>query len=1087
MTASRITVEFISSSGKKNINEDLHLRSMGVEGLQLIVKSLLSRVGLTVRSTQEELRVDSKRENAFDDDGLENVEDTSIVGEPVVSIVETFDKKLKLQEEIENGILKFNLHPMKGIKYLCSAGHLKLDPKDVAEFLHTYQDKLDKTMIGELLGREREYENGFAYSVLNEYVEWMDFSDLRFDKAIRYFLHGFRLPGEAQKIDRIMEKFAERYYLQHKDEFASADMAFILAFSTIMLQTNLHNPAIRDDKRMTKEQFIKQNKGISTDGELSDELLVEIYDHIAAEPISINQESKKAKKEEPNSSFVVFQSANDKRKKDAFNSERLEMVRAGEAMIRQGKKRVSVFMRSTVAEESYVRPMFELVWPSIIGVVSQMLETTDESKLIELSLSCLQCSIQLSCRLDHSVARKTMIHVLSKFTTLETVREMKQKNVQCIKLLLDIALSEGEYLEESWLLVLQHVSQLARLQLFACGGQTDDMFFSESGNGKKTMRFSVPERSQNGQSDALTKLFMGPSKAEVNRLVEETNSELISREIDSLLLDRIFLSSTNLSAGMVMHFVRSLCEVSMSEISSSSSMNSLKGKDFSFDMSSPRIFSLQKLVEVADYNMTSRSRVDWSNIWKYLADHFTNVGLQDNLALAMYAIDSLKQLSIKFLQKSELSNFNFQRIFLKPFEVIIAKSGNVETKDLVLRCIDIMIRTCAVNIRSGWKSIFNIVEVAANQPSHEIAKFGFDILEVLLGKHFNLLLNDFVELMNSLVVFISSSHTELSLKAFNNLSKCAELLAHGSVVPVNGGGMDSHGDSAVKYTIEEDAAVFRLWWPLLLGLSTHVADVRVPVRCQALDTLSHILFKYGDIFSAQTWSVIFKGVLFPMIDSAKLDSTENGHATSIKVTFKQSWIGTMAKSVLQTCLELYMRFHSNDANAPLLPALLTMLQGCICQENEALAKMGLDGLRQLVLSKQASAITSQLNLVIDRFHRILSSLLVFEFLDVGKISFDTFPCIHLLKSLLFMRKHITADSAVASGLLYEMNNLQDNRIHTIYGWGNLGEVSCSILRITLSVLLVSFFSIYLFRKMFLLVGEFIWIGEEFCFVINMIL
>ena len=38
-------------------------------------------------------------------------------------------------------------------------------------------------------------------------------------------------------------------------------MAFILAFSTIMLQTNLHNPAIRDDKRMTREQFIKQNKG----------------------------------------------------------------------------------------------------------------------------------------------------------------------------------------------------------------------------------------------------------------------------------------------------------------------------------------------------------------------------------------------------------------------------------------------------------------------------------------------------------------------------------------------------------------------------------------------------------------------------------------------------------------------------------------------------------------------------------------------------------------------------------------------------------------------------------------------------------
>lgn len=42
----------------------------------------------------------------------------------------------------------------------------------------------------------------------------MDFTDMAFDEAIRHFLSGFRLPGEAQKIDRMMEKFAERFCLQ---------------------------------------------------------------------------------------------------------------------------------------------------------------------------------------------------------------------------------------------------------------------------------------------------------------------------------------------------------------------------------------------------------------------------------------------------------------------------------------------------------------------------------------------------------------------------------------------------------------------------------------------------------------------------------------------------------------------------------------------------------------------------------------------------------------------------------------------------------------------------------------------------------
>lgn len=197
-----------------------------------------------------------------------------------VNMVELFDKKQRLIEEIDNGILKFNLSPKKGLSYLYELGHVEKSPVGVASFLRTYQDRLDKTTVGEYLGREREYEGGFCLKVLHEYVEMMDFEGMAFDIAIRHFLSGFRLPGEAQKIDRLMEKFAERYFIQNRETFASADMAFILAFSTIMLQTNLHNPAIKDDKRMTKEQFIKQNKGISADGELPDTVrLTTHYDY----------------------------------------------------------------------------------------------------------------------------------------------------------------------------------------------------------------------------------------------------------------------------------------------------------------------------------------------------------------------------------------------------------------------------------------------------------------------------------------------------------------------------------------------------------------------------------------------------------------------------------------------------------------------------------------------------------------------------------------------------------------------------------------------------------------------------------------
>ena len=60
--------------------------------------------------------------------------------------------------------------------------------------------------------------------------------------------------------------------------------------------------------------------------------------------------------------------------------------------------------------------------------------------------------------------------------------------------------------------------------------------------------------------------------------------------------------------------------------------------------------------------------------------HFARVGCHRNPSVAMFAIDSLKQLSLKFLAKGELRNFQFQRLFLRPFELILANS-QVSTRD----------------------------------------------------------------------------------------------------------------------------------------------------------------------------------------------------------------------------------------------------------------------------------------------------------------------------------------------------------------------------------------------------------------------
>lgn len=960
------------------------MRTSGLAVLVTILRSLATSINLQSVSTITQKSPDDVKGNNSSVQTpeppaniFENSEETSSA-----NIVEAFDKKVKIQEEIEMGILRFNLSPMKGLKYLHGYGHINLEPKAVSSFLHQYQEKLDKTAVGDLLGREKEYESGFCYHVLSEYVEAIDFSMMTFDQAIRHFLRGFRLPGEAQKIDRIMEKFAERYYLQHRDQFASADMAFILAFSTIMLQTNLHNPAIRDDKRMTKDQFIKQNKGISSDGELSDDLLSNIYDNISAEPISFTTDVRKAKKDE--SAFVIFQSITDRKKKDAFNVERKEMVRVGEALIKQNKKRNSNFVTKVSSNnESFVKPMFELVWPPIVGVVSHLLESFDDQNIIELCVEAFQFSIGLSCRLDCYIARNTFINALTKFTSLDTVREMKSKNILCIKLVLQVGVHDGDYLDESWTPVLQCISLLSRLQTVGCGIQTDEIYLSESNsvidrNGRKSVRQNSDKFGLNSSlSDPFSKLFSGPTKAETNRLIEEANAEIVLKDVDPILIDRVFLNSVNLSSESVIHFVRALCEVSTLEISFGNSINIVRGRENFVDLHIPRTFSLQKIVEVADYNMNTRLRMEWTNIWKFLEEHFTGVGLHDNTALAMYAIDSLKQLSIKFLHKDELSNFNFQRLFLKPFETIIAECSSNEIKDLVLRCIDIMIKACASNIRSGWKSIFSIIEIAAGQPSVEVAIIAFDITERLLKENFNLLLNDFVELMNCLVAFASSSHSHLSLRALPYMEKCADHLAQ-SCLSIN------TVEPLDVLEVDEDASIFRLWWPLLLGLSTRVSDSRMNVRIQALEILKSILFKHGQIFSTQTWSVIFKGVLFPVIDSAKTEHIVN-------VNSNDSWADSMADLVLRFFSDIYLCFQQKDNNLSLLGDMLHLFENCICQEVKVLSSTAMDVMRSFIISLGSDNALlcfneKHVNFIISTITNCVMRNLVFDFDGFGALS-----------------------------------------------------------------------------------------------------
>ncbi|EDW12473.1 cytohesin-1 isoform X4 [Drosophila mojavensis] len=193
------------------------------------------------------------------------------------------DKHSNKDKQMSIGRKKFNMDPKKGIEYLVENRLLRHDPQDVAHFLYKGEG-LNKTAIGDYLGEK----NDFNEDVLKAFVALHDFTNLILVQALRQFLWSFRLPGEAQKIDRMMETFAQRYCQLNPDIFTNTDTCYVLSFAIIMLNTSLHNPSVKD--KPTVEQFISMNRGINNGGDLPRGLLESLYESIRTEPFKIPQD-----------------------------------------------------------------------------------------------------------------------------------------------------------------------------------------------------------------------------------------------------------------------------------------------------------------------------------------------------------------------------------------------------------------------------------------------------------------------------------------------------------------------------------------------------------------------------------------------------------------------------------------------------------------------------------------------------------------------------------------------------------------------------------------------------------------------------
>ena len=856
---------------------------------------------------------------------------------------EELEKVKQKKTALNNAVRAFNFKPKKGIKLLIKEGFItSSDPKDIATFF-SGNERIDKKSLGEFLG-EGDEDN---IKIMHAFVDNMDFSRTRFVDALRSFLQSFRLPGEAQKIDRLMLKFAERYLTGNPAAFANADTAYVLAYSVIMLNTDQHSAQVK--KRMTVEDFIKNNRGINDSADLPDEYLQGIFDEIAHNEIVLDTERANAANlgmlpQQPSGLVNTLANVGRDLQREAYAQASEEMSNRTELLFknllkaqrRAGGGAAAVAKGRYLVASSYrhVGPMFEVTWMSFLTALSGAAQESQNVETIRLCMEGQKLAIRIACLFDLEDPRQAFVSSLSRSTNLYNLSEMKAKNVEALRALIEIAYTEGNHLKESWRDILTSVSQLDRFQLISSGieeGAVPDVLRAHggsdraqlNGNGRKSAQIQRRPTTRGGNS--------GSYQADI---AEDARSADMIRGVD-----RIFTNTANLSGTAIVDFVKALTQVSWQEIQSSGNSDS------------PRTYSLQKLVEISGYNML-RVKFEWTSIWKILGQHFIDVGCHNNTTVVYFALNSLRQLSMQFMEIEELPGFQFQKDFLKPFELILSNAQQSQVKDVVLRSLIQMIQARGDMIRSGWRTMFGVFTVAAREPYESIVNLAFDNVTQVYNERFGVVLSQsaFADLIVCLTEFSKNSKFQKkSLQAIETLRSTVPKMLRTPECPLSqkAPGQKDAPQAAnipkqpVRRTQEE-----QYWFPVLFAFhDVLMTGEDLEVRSRALNYLFDTLTKYGGDFPKDFWDVLWRQLLMPIfmvLRDRKSVNIEAANSEELSV-----WLSTTLIQALRNMISLFTHFF--ESLEYMLDRFLELLTLCICQENDTLARIGSNCLQQLIL------------------------------------------------------------------------------------------------------------------------------------------
>lgn len=146
-----------------------------------------------------------------------------------------------------------------------------------------YSQLINTNIIFEIIGMNDD----FSGDVLSEYLNTFNFTNMDILSAYRLLISTFKLGGEAYILYNIIIEFSKKYFENNKGNsvFTSEDQVSTFAYSILMLNTDLHDPGVKE--HMKVDDFIKNNHMTGLFNDIPHEYFRNIYKSIQTNPLKI--------------------------------------------------------------------------------------------------------------------------------------------------------------------------------------------------------------------------------------------------------------------------------------------------------------------------------------------------------------------------------------------------------------------------------------------------------------------------------------------------------------------------------------------------------------------------------------------------------------------------------------------------------------------------------------------------------------------------------------------------------------------------------------------------------------------------------